>query len=291
MLRSFSSLFLVSSIVLTFTFSATAGQTPWDQKLPFKKATINYTISGMENGTETLYIRNYGKETAFYRNTTTKIMFMTTQSNSIVITTPDWVYSIDMEQRSGSKSVNPQKYVTEEYNKLSRADKKKLNANAEKLGMSAMSGMQGDIEKKAVKILGYLCDRMTVMGSTIYTISGTGIPLKTETNMAGMSFNSVATEINKGSVPHDKFSPPSGIHIEYDPQADQMARSMASQTIAMLLEPKKAQKATAAVTPYAAQGQEKTAPEAHQGRQQGSQNEIQQGFQQGMEALRGLFGN
>ncbi|HBG20751.1 MAG TPA: hypothetical protein DDY32_16150, partial [Desulfobulbaceae bacterium] len=48
----------------------------WEKKLPFKTATISYSIKGMENGKETLYIRDHGKERATYRETTSNMMGM-----------------------------------------------------------------------------------------------------------------------------------------------------------------------------------------------------------------------
>jgi len=213
MAQSFSFLLRILILNLLITAPALAGENPWDTKLPFKKATLNYSITGTENGSETLYIRNYGKEQATYRNTTSKIFFMTTKTESIQIVTPDWIYSIDLQEKTGSKSVNPTKYMIEEYNSLSRSDRKKVLKNSEELGHSVTEGLQGEIEKNAAKILGYSCDKVSVMGSTIYMISGTGLPLKSETSMAGMNFKSVATGIDKGSAPDNVFIPPAGINL------------------------------------------------------------------------------
>ncbi|MCD6389696.1 MAG: hypothetical protein J7L69_09825 [Desulfobulbaceae bacterium] len=292
MAQSFSFLLRILILNLLITAPALAGENPWDTRLPFKKATINYSITGTENGSETLYIRNYGKEQATYRNTTTKIFFMTTKTESIQIITPDWIYSIDLQEKTGSKSVNPTKYMIEEYNSLSRSDRKKILKNSEELGHSVTEGLQGEIKKNVTKILGYSCDKVSVMGSTIYMISGTGLPLKSETSMAGMSFQSVATGIDKGSAPANVFIPPAGIKLEHDPEADQMARTMAKQTIEMLLDPDKAQ---------ARIGQHSTMPPSSMG--SGSESggaakpaegttgqDMQDAMEQGMDALRGLFG-
>ena len=293
MLRSFSFLLNVLALSLLVTAPSMAGENPWDTKLPFKNATIKYSITGSENGSETLYIRNYGKEQATYRNTTTKMFFMTTKTETIEIVTPEWIYTIDMQEKTGEKSVNPTKYMIEEYNSLSRSDRKKILKNSEKLGNSSLNGIQGKIEKNAEKILGYSCDKISAMGSTIYMTSETGLPLKSETSVAGMNFQSVATEIDKGSVPGNVFIPPAGIKLEHDPQADQMARSMAKQTIEMLLDPDKAQTGLGQHSPMPPSSME-SGPESGGNTvpSQGTEDkEMQDAIQQGMDALRGIFGN
>ncbi len=259
---------------------------PWDVKLPFKQATIKYAISGSENGSETLYIRKYGKETARHRQSTSKIMFMTTNTDTMEITTPDWIYQIDLQQKSGTKSVNPVKYMIEEYNGLSRSEKKKLRKNAEKSGRSAMKGIQGEFEKNAAEILGYSCDKVTAMGSTTYMIHDTAIILKSETNMGGMNFKTVATDINKGSISDKVFAIPPGVTIEHDPQADQAARSMAGQTIAWLLDPESGRPGMNAGNVPAGEYDRQAPPSTTNGNNQDMDNAMKQG----MDALRGLFG-
>ena len=56
----------IMAVLFLPIFAAAGNDNPWERKLPFENATINYTLSGNEKGTETLYIREYGKETATY---------------------------------------------------------------------------------------------------------------------------------------------------------------------------------------------------------------------------------
>lgn len=282
-----SPLFYSLLLVFLLTTPVMGTTNPWDVKLPFKKATIKYQISGSENGSETLYIRKYGKETARHRRTTSKIMFMTTNTDTIEITTPDWIYHIDMQEKTGTKSVNPGKYMIEEYNGLSRSDKKKLLKNAEKSGRSAMNGIHGEFTKNAADILGYSCDKVTAMGSTTYMIHDTAIILKSETDMGGMNFKTVATNINKGSVSDKVFSVPPGVTIEHDPQADQMARSMARQTITWLLDPESNQPGMNVGNAPAQKYDNEPPP----GSTNKNNQDMDNAMKQGMDALRGLFGN
>ena len=293
MLRTFSFLLNILALSLLVTAPSLAGENPWETKLPFKNATIKYSITGSENGSETLYIRDYGREQATYRNTTTKMFFMTTNTETIEIITPDWIYTIDMQEKTGDKSVNPTKYMIEEYNNLSRSERKKLLKNSEQLGHSSLQGIQGEMKKNATKILGYSCDKFSAMGSTTYMISGTGLVLKSETSVAGMNFQSLATDINKGSVAKNVFIPPAGIELEYDPQSDQMARAMAKQTIEMLLDPDKAQAGAGQYGTPPPSTMDAPGPESGDSASP-SQNmedqDMQEAIQQGMDALRGIFG-
>ncbi len=56
--------FLSLLIVLLFATSAFALDNPWDTKLPFKNAIIDYKVSGTLNGEKTIYVKDYGRTTA-----------------------------------------------------------------------------------------------------------------------------------------------------------------------------------------------------------------------------------
>ncbi len=269
--------FLVGLLLLSLLpLCAVAGdKSPWDVKLPFKNATIHYTISGMENGTEVSYVRDYGKEIATYHTTKTTMMGMTMVNETVDIDTPEWSYQFDLTERTGTKSVNPEKYMAEEYNKLSRADKKRVEENSEKMGLSVAEGFGGKIQQDAKKILGYSCDRAEMMGNVVYSIHGTGLPLLVETNIMGMTMQIEATSVDKGKVADSFFQFPKGIEPKFDPQSDAVAREMARQTIAMLKNPESAKK---------------MGGPAMKGQQPQMSPEDQEQMEQAMEMLKGMFG-
>ncbi len=266
-------LLLIMMVLLLPSIAFAGGDSPWEVKLPFKKATITYSLGGMQEGTETLYIRDYGKETATYTETTTKMLGMVMKTQEVEIMTPDFIYSFDLTEQSGVKSVNPEKYMIEEYNKLSKAEKKQVKKNSETMGVSMTEGLGGEIEKNVTKILGYKCDKMTVMGSTVYMIHDTQVPLKTEVNMMGMKMEIVATDVKEGKVDGAKFKHPEGIDLVTDNQADAAARTMAKQTMDMLKDPEGVKQGS-----MQTQQQQQLSPE--------EQKEVEQA----MEALKGIFG-
>ena len=248
-------------IVSLLATSAFAMESPWEKKLPFENATINYTINGLTNGSKILYIKDYGRTTAEYRNTTSTMFGMAQQQKEVNITTPDWVYTIDLLTGTGMKMVNPEKYFIEEFNKLSRNQQKTVIRNTEKMDLSTVEGMSGTLEKNAAKILGYRCDKVGLAGSTLYIISDSDIPLKLETNMMGMKFEELATRIDKGSVPAAKFNLPANVSITDDRQAGQMMRAQAKTTIQDLLAGKRSKMSGAGSGGNDQGGQQQLTPE------------------------------
>ncbi len=264
-------------LLMLLPFSVSAGdKSPWEAKLPFKNATIHYTISGMQNGSEVTYIRDYGRETATYHTTKTSMMGMTMVEETVDITTPEWEYRFDLTERTGTKSVNPTKYMIEEYNTLSRAEKKEVKKNGEKMGTSVAEGFGGNVQQNVKKIHGYSCDRAEMMGSVVYSIHGSGFPLLIESNMMGMKMKVEATSVDEGKVADKFFEFPQGIEIQYDSQSDTVAREVAKQTIAMLKDPENAGK--------------NGAMPMMQGQQPQMSPEEQEQMQQAMEMLKGMFG-
>lgn len=213
----------------------------WEKKLPFETATISYSIKGMENGKETLYIRDYGRERATYRETTSNMMGMKMTNRTVEFRTPDQIYTYDLAKQQGIKGVNPQKYMIEAYDRLSTEEKEKIRENAKKIGAAYAAGINGEIQQNAVKILGFDCDKVAIKGgSSTYLIHDTDVPLKTEMNMMGMKLTMVADSVDKGKVDDKVFGHPAGITAEANSESDKMARNMARQAMAMMKDPDKA---------------------------------------------------
>lgn len=210
----------------------------WEKKLPFATATIKYQINGMEEGTEILYIRDSGRERATYRQTVANVMGMRMTNSTITLKTQEFIYSYDLEKGQGFKGVNPQRYMIEEFNKLSPDEQAMVRENARKMGAAYTEGMGGTLRQNAVEILGYPCDKVELMeGSATYLIHETDIALKTEMNMAGMKLTMVAESVDKGRIDDRFFQHPAGIVAEENSESDEMAKGMAVQAIAMLKDP------------------------------------------------------
>lgn len=214
----------------------------WEKQLPFKDAIIHYVISGMEEGTETLYVRNNGKERAIYRETVSNMMGTKTTNSTIIIKNPDFIYSYDLLKQQGFKAVNPHKYMLEEYNKLLPVEQEKVRESAKKMGAAYTERMGGTLQPSALDILGYSCDKVEMTdGFASFLIHDTDVSLKTEMNVMGMSLTIAANAVDKGDVDDKFFEHPPEIIADVNTQSDEIAKNMASQAIAILKDPESAQ--------------------------------------------------
>jgi hypothetical protein len=255
--------------------------TPWEQKLPFKNLTIKYDLTGMEKGTETLYIKDHGQKSATYRKTVTSMMGVKMENNTIEIMDPEWVYNYNLTEGTGTKTANPNKYMKEEFEKLTSDEKKAVLENSEKMGGDIMHGMGGEIEQNVTKMFGFDCDRVNVIGSMMYNIHNTPIALKMEANIMGIKMNQVATSVEKGKVDNKVFKHPEGIEAVFDAEADAMARKMAKNALDWLKDPESAQ--VPQMNPGAQQERMEQIPQEDQ--------EMMKQAEQMMEGLKGMFGN
>lgn len=272
--------FLLILLTMVVIPAVGAADTPWNRKLPFKELTIHYIVSGMENGTETLFIQDYGRRRTLVHEGTTNIMGFSSRKRRLEITDPNWHYTFDLEKRTGSKTVNPGKIYQEEFNKLSTVEKKNVLKNAKELGNSMLSNFSGEKIENAATILGYNCDRTTIMGTTIYLIHNTDIMLRREMNMMGMQGKTEVTSVDKGKVPPGAFALPAGINPVRDEAAEAMTKQMVQNVISMLKDPDGAEK----MRSRSRQNSMRTMPP------RGEPTTDNRGLQQGMEMLQGLFG-
>lgn len=274
--------FFLLCFLMMFWVTATTviaeDESPWEKELPFKSVIVSYTISGMEEGQENLYIREYGKERATHHKTVTKMMGMAINNSTFELMTPDYIYNYDLQTNEGQKVTNPQKYMIDEYDTLSHADRKKVRENAEKTGTAFMEGMSGKIQQNAIELLGYSCDKVEIMGGAVaYLIHGTDIPLKTEVDIMGMKMDMEATSVEMGDVDDRFFQHPAGINAKLDAEADAMVRQMAIQVVAMLKDPENAPKL-------------ESQPMGGTDRMDGMSDEDNQMMQQAEEMMKGIKG-
>ncbi len=236
---------LVVSMILLFLSSLAWGEDlPWEMKLPFKEATIQYNLGGSQQGSETLYIKDYGKLRAKHHKGTATVMGTTTKTETLEVIDPDWIYSYNLIEKKGEKTTNPRKLYQAEYSKLTAEEKRNFEKNSKELGTGMMGKHGGSIKQNAEKILGYDCDVTTVGGmSTVYLLHGSDIPLRTEVSMMGMKSSNTATKVDtSGSVPSSAFDPPPGISAQLNMEMETMMADTIKKSIDTLKRPDGAQK-------------------------------------------------
>jgi hypothetical protein len=269
-----------------------------DIQLPFSTAVIYYDISGSQTGKETLYIRDSGNERVKVSQSEGKVMFVKTSTNTIEITTRDSIIQIDMDKKSGIKTTNPQKFIQQELDKLSKNERAVVMKNLEQMGTGMATQMGGQVKKNAGKHLGYTCDLVTIMGSTSCQMSGTPILLKTTMSMAGITMNTVASKIDRNkTVPASLFEVPGGVSIQYNREADEMAREMVRSMITAMKDPGAAKKFEQGMQQgrmemeeaQAQQAQERRQDDGVQEEERPDQEQIDEMLKKGKKAFEGFF--
>jgi len=292
---------LVASALATgSSFAATTN--PWNIQLPFKSAIIHYDVENPEKGVETLYIRDNGKITAKVTKTKGRVMFIKVSTDTLQITDPDWVVSVDMKKKSATKITNPAKTMSREYEKLSAKEKATVMSNIKKIGKNFGMRMGANIKKGAAKILGITCDVVTTLGITTYNIADTPITLKVKGSILGIKMESEATKMEKNvETPDDMFRVPEGIEVIYDEKADNLNKEMAKTMVDYLKDPEAAEKTERAVEDIEQaskedeaqteepDGQSEKASDEPGEQQEGKQDKAKEILNKGMDVLKGIF--
>ena len=219
--------FFVFILTALFCFSVTNCEA---QKLPTKKTTsetrdseeflkagfkrykiesgiVEYNLSGSQTGTETIYFDRWGLREAKYTMSETNMMGMTQRRKTLTLFDGAWVYSIDFDNRTGTKTENPL------FKSLSDTSASK---DLSKLGEKMLKGMGGR-RIGSEKILDKTCDVWEVEEMPFISWVWNGIALRTEVSMMGMDSNIIATKIEEGvKISEDKFEIPQDVVISED---------------------------------------------------------------------------
>jgi len=164
-----------------------------------KSAIIKYKVSGMNNGTETVYIDDWGRREAIYKKFTTKLMGIDIERNFMTLITENgkWVYNIDLNSRTAIK-MNNKGFKALQGNSGSNMD---VAIGATKIGTEEILGRTCDVWKK-----GYPYSRAWMWK---------GVALKKDQDVAAMGVITEATEIQENiSIPEDKLIIPSDVKIK-----------------------------------------------------------------------------
>jgi hypothetical protein len=204
---------LLFSIVLAFTLGLYAQTSKLKDAKPYeiKSGKIEYKIDGKTKGTKTLWWDDYGRLTHEYKKTSTKMMGMTTKEETISIRSSEWMYSINLIEKTGTKtSVDEAMMLGEMF--MGTTNEAELEKVAEDI--------KKDFDAKDVgteKILGYDCIIMDIGKLNGKHWRHKGVTLKMEIIMGGFLGNILeeATSFDQNiSVPASKFEVPAGIKIE-----------------------------------------------------------------------------
>jgi hypothetical protein len=292
----------VAAALVLLSPSGLAEDMPWATELPFETAIIHYELDGSVKGTETLYIRDHGRETAKVSKTKTKLLFVTSEKEEIEIMTPEKIYQIDMEKKKGTYVTNPVVFMEQELKKLGDQERQLAMENMKTIGIDLGMRMGATVKKGADSHLGYDCDVTQFMGTRSCQISGTPITLKTEGNIAGLKMNSIATGIEEGAtIDPALFQVPEDVKLRHDAAAEEASREMARMMVTSFSNPDAVNDYDQATTDFdaqmeearqAAQQQQAAAEErqaANQAAEQSADKEPVEQIKKGLDLIKGFF--
>ena len=182
----------------------TSGTTDFNKRYGVKSAIVEYTITGSQSGTKTLYFDNWGMRQTEYTNSVLEIGKFSKSINILNIIKDDANYIIDLDRNTGTKTKNPVNKLIAELQ-----SQKSFGEFGEQILLKA-----GAIKIGQEEFLDKDCD--------IYEIKNTGskmwiwkwIPLKTITKIGSVEINSVAKKIEVNvNVPEEKFTLPDNVTI------------------------------------------------------------------------------
>ena len=213
-MRNMSFCIIMSLVIISTTISCTSVSTVTKPEMTLKgesaaevskrypelkSAIIKYKVSGMNNGTETVYIDGWGRREAIYKKFTSKMMGIELERNFMTLITENgkWVYNIDLKSKTAI-----------------RMDNKGFKA------LQGDSGSNMDVAIGAVKvgteeILGKTCDVWEKSHPHSMAWMWKGIALKKDQDVAAMGVVTEAIEIQENvSIPEEKLTIPSDVKVK-----------------------------------------------------------------------------
>jgi len=223
---------IISFILVTNLVSY---NTPFWKPLPFKEGVIYYIIDGNEIGIETLYIKDYGKTTIRFTSKESKIMFDQLYTEQITLTTPKWVYKIDLANNSAYKSTNILNLLNKEYSKLSKQDQKNIISNIKAYNFFLHDNINTQSKKTKHFILSHTCyDSLTFDGRLTCYFQNSDIYLKSQIDIFGFSSKTEAINIEIKKVDDSIFQLPKNLSIISDQESEEKNIIRAKQIISYL---------------------------------------------------------
>ena len=172
-----------------------ASKNPFESTLPFKEATIHYSISGSKKGTQTTYIKDFGKKRVIYKNCNSKIMNASTSDDSLIMIDTKWTYHINLSTKVATKEPSLNNLLIKKFNILTEKEQNRI------------------LEKKGKTILGIPSQRESIDGVTYYVSKQGRLLLSSETGIMGYKVKTIADSIDKRDINDSIFILPKGLKI------------------------------------------------------------------------------
>lgn len=175
-----------------------------ERKYGIKSATIEYDVSGSQEGSRRLFFDNWGSRQAEYSNTTITVGQFSKTANLLNITDGDWQYTINLDTKSGTKSQSQLKEL-----KIELEGQQYFN----ELGEQAIIKL-GGVKLGTEEFLGKECDVYEFRNIGMRAWYWKWVLLKSETRSGPVSITVTARKIEEDvRVPEDRFRVPDDISL------------------------------------------------------------------------------
>lgn len=167
-------------------------------------AIVQYTLSGAQSGTETLWFDRYGMREAKLTQTQLSVAGQTVKTNQLTIFESGTTTNVDLDRKTATKMPTPlwAEIV---------ANAKKQGGDLSDLGMMTIK-RSGAVKTGDEPVAGKPCEIWEIksLGSKMWVWNG--VVLRQETKLAGMAMKTEATSVQENAaIPGDKFAVPAGI--------------------------------------------------------------------------------
>lgn len=209
---------LVAGLVIFVTSSPIAAAVAGKyRRYGVKSGIVEFKVSGNQNGMGTIYFDDYGAKEARYQNIEISMMGMTQASNTLVIIDRDVMYNVNLDTKTGGKSVDA---TTPQMLENTGA------ANLQELGMHMIQQMGGE-QAGVDTVAGVTCDIWKIPNVNSESCIYKGISLKTSMSMGNMEMLMEATSFQEGAnIPEDKFKLPGDVQILDAPNLEEIQKMM-----------------------------------------------------------------
>lgn len=180
------------------------------KQFEIKSGKVIYNIEGKTKGTKTFWFDDYGRKQYTHTVTTTKMMGMTSKSETVQIRDSEYVYDLNLLEKTGTRMKLQDANDMIEATRSATSDAELL-----KMGKQMEKDLEGR-EEGTEQFLGRNCKVYVVGKLNGRSLFYKGVTLKTTIDMGGMlgTSNEVATSFDENiSVPASQFTVPSGFEI------------------------------------------------------------------------------
>jgi len=176
------------------------------RRYKIRSGIVEYKMSGMQTGTETIYFDRWGMREAKYTQTEIKVANMSVKQNQLTLLDGEWTYTVDLDKKTGTKMPTP---LWKELTAAAKREGKDATAIGEEM-LTRMGGRKIGTEA----MLGKSCDVWEIKSMNAKSWIWQGVTLKTEVKMMGKMMTTEAVRLQDNvNVPEEKLTLPKNVKI------------------------------------------------------------------------------